>query len=311
MLFVGFYGWQSGFYKKIWPKAEVKYDAKGILILCLKSLEPSKESGIYAYDVPSKELKKIYAKEGIDFTLTNAVVNPQGNSLAFVEKNKDGASAINILDLKTKEVKSVFSQQRSDINWLKWSPDGLKLAYFFYAFRPPNETESAAKQRDKEWGVFVSDLDGNKKFITQGSNPYFISDELLAVVKNDGFWGVDLKTGEQKRLYKGLSINDAIQYDVADDLSMITWTIPSQKIFHLAALGKSSEEFILKNNRRISTVIYSLKISLDKKYIVAQRPGGLLIADTENLNAISLLELNKFLFYPGMVTDWVSSLNLN
>lgn len=289
-------------------KAAKEKPPQGVLLLTLWSIK-DKNAGIYSYDIARSELKEIYSKSASGPIFSSAALQPGGSLIAFAEKS-GGEVAIKTFDVGSKEVKNIIALGRGALDRVTWSPDGSKLAYAFYVLGK-KESEATKIPAPEGRRVAIVDLTGRQQIVDPGSSPFFISVDLLVVLKNDGFWQIDLKNGTKKRLLDRPSDANEAQYAFSPDFSMIAWTIPSQKKAYFATIN-GTETKTLKDIRGNDGLAYSLHFSPDKKYIAGYRIGNIMgnifYLNIQTLAVRSLLNLPDSLITDKIITDWVLSL---
>jgi len=164
------------------PKMEGK-----IYLSLLKNGEET--INLYQFDVEKKELKEF---------LPNAFVvnfSRDGKKIAFVS-GEAGNSQIFIADSDGKNIQQV-TKSKDEEGSIKtrpvFSPDGREIVF--------TKTKLLTDIFADEWDTYISDLNGNEKFLNPGIMPVFSPDgKYILILKGPGIYLLNLKTNELERV---------------------------------------------------------------------------------------------------------------
>lgn len=189
--------------------------------------------------------------------------SPSGDRLAFIS-GRDGAGAqIYILPMSGGEAEAVTSLAEGSVRNLRWSPDGMKIAFEFRDTHP-DRTSSATKLR-KEQGL---------------STPAWKITSLWYRLDGDGYFGqqrykiylLDLESGEVCPLYAESQI-DSYSFDWLPDSSGL---IVSHSVLDEPLLKRPNDQLFLVGLDGSAQQIGDL--NLGSKYNVTVSPCGQKIA---------------------------------
>lgn len=190
------------------------------------SLQPSAASSsvinIYKFDLLSKTINPLFSDKNNNI----AVKFSNDAKKAVFVSNRDGKSSqIYLADADGSNIKQITNSKNNLIKQTPViSPDKNRIAFVVYQNKMllpiPEERE-----------IYVSDLNGNEKFITKGVNPIFSSDgKSLLVLKNTGIYIIDLQSNKEdvvvplaKGKGKGFALVN-MQFSLSSGGDMLAWT---------------------------------------------------------------------------------------
>ena len=147
--------------------------------------------GIYAYDLITKELEEVLLGSAKREFLTSKI-SPNGSKVALSVLDSEGSMKLFVSNQNFAEMEEVpIGQPLTIIRNPSWSKDGTKIAFM-------GKYDDVSDAQDIEsWQVYVHDFKtASTSLLTNGTNPVFLPDGGIAVLKKDGLYRITFDDGQ-------------------------------------------------------------------------------------------------------------------
>jgi len=299
---------------------------KGKIYLTLTPNSYDSVTSLYAFDLKSKGLEKVYQSNRI--TITNKFSSDESlqayahliddgsffGSMQIFIANADGTNERQI-------TKSTTNFKRSPA----WSPDGRSLAFVGLKAQesdksvPDNwEVYEGDMSVPDNWGVYITDFEGNEKFISNGIFPMFSpKGKQLLMLKDDGLYLYDIDdyvNGQRVLNMIGGGAFYNMKVGLSDDGSMLAWANIDHGIIQLYNIHSWSP-FNMSVFQTLDSNAFWPVFSPDNRYLVAQKVDlennipvnqRLVVYDLESFEEETVLDLTDYVQDQMFVDDWKS-----
>lgn len=294
------------------------FDLSGGLYLTLTPKGQSTPLQSYVYDLKERTLKEFPLGEGENITTK---ISPDGTALAFAKaRPQDDYMQLFLSDTRTGKLRQLTDDTVTFKREPTWSAQNDQLAYIT-AELP--EGEERDPHLPESWNIYVTDLEGNTRFITEGYNPLFSPNgDALLLLKNDGLYlyALDEDNSAPQKVWPVLNelANSHMKLTLSHDpdKTVLAWTN-----HHASPDGElilfnvnSWEPFEMRLVHRIKRSAIFTAFSPDFQYLAVEvadpvpnetgRNLHIAIYDLETLSTEYLLDLNEFNGDFMWLTDW-------
>jgi dipeptidyl aminopeptidase/acylaminoacyl peptidase len=179
--------------------------------------------GIYDFDVAQGTLVPLAADTTADYLTSQ--YSPDGTMIAFARVDDEGmtimygASDLSSVDAITMP-EEVFIARNP-----VWSPDGSRIAF------TTRSDGTGSEMGLDEWSVHVYDLASRAvSRVATGTNPLYLPDGSLLVLREDGLHRLDEVTGTDTRIIP-MAMGEAaanMKLDVSNDGKRLVWAVPDR-----------------------------------------------------------------------------------
>ena len=288
----------------------------GTIYLSLIPNNFSEPEAIYSFDPKFRSLKRILIDNKTPSHLINYSLSSDGRkavfSLGVFDRDgiKEHYSQLFVSDSNGENRRPV-TKSNSDKKNPVWSPDGTLIA--FEATLNGERESDLVGRRVEQSGIFVTDLEGNERFITQGTQPHFSPDgDSVILLKNSGLYLANLESGQVERVWNmvgGLTYL-GMKLDVSDDKRLLAWS--SANVNDLMILDiESWKPFEAKVKDRYEVTGFWPRFSPDGKYLAFQevdpetiRGQRLVIYKLSDGTKDTVLDLTDYYQESLWVNDW-------
>lgn len=247
-----------------------------------------------------------------EFAMTAAVA-PDGRTMAYA-KYPDPKQQSGPLQLYTQAVAPISAapapaQITRSKTYLKrvpdWSPDGRQIAFMA---QPQAETLSFEPH---DWSVYVTDLQGNERRISDGEYPKWSKDgEKLVFVRDDGLYLYDLSAPPESALQKlwDGDVTSSMKLSISPSRDLVAWTSLGQKEIVLLKIDFKNK--MGKEVKRLASPSYWTAFSPDGRYLAVQETsddhnrGWLSVISLETGEKKKVRDLAAFDQKKMFLTDW-------
>ncbi len=213
---------------------------KGKIFLSLKPLASSSVINIYEFDLSSKKLIKFLTDDNI-FSDDNDIAlrfSIDTKKIVFISDRNGSGGQIFLANADGRHLKQITTNKNSLIKQTPvLSPDKNYIAFVAYQ-------NKGLLPLPEERKIYISDLNGNERFITNGVNPIFSPDgKSLLVLKNSGIYIVDLQSNKEivvapleKGKGKGFALVN-MQFSISLKGDMLAWTNIQKKQIYVSKIA--------------------------------------------------------------------------
>ena len=284
-------------------------DLNGKVFLTL-SPKDKNQTRLYTYDLKTKKLERIKP----NILAMTISISPDGKYSAFImfPRKVDGTLStttiqLHVRDRKSGEIEQITKSKTSLKRLPDWSPDGINIAFM---------AQDSSKKKffvPNDWDVYITDLSGNERFVTEGGYPKWSPDgKKLLLFKNDGLYLYNLASSGQgalKKLWNGkvyLNMKLAINQS-RDTIAWASIDTNETLIFKVDFENENVQGLKRINNRGFWSVF-----SPDNKYLIVQEVDWGATLSRPRLTAYTLagnekkeiLNLDNYNQGKMFLTDW-------
>ena len=294
---------------------KTSFDLKGNVYLTMRPLTNKDQINSYLFNTESSKLEEFLNP---DDNFTGPVkLSPDGEKLAFTSKDGDYRTQIFVKDLSSGLVDqitrgNVASKQVSD-----WSPDGSQIVFTGATVVENLGDLQKSFFYPETWDIYIADLEGNTRFITKGSQPFFSPDgKYLLCLKDSGLHLVDI---ESRKSVQAMPESDgtaaqSMKLAISDDRTMLAVSNANSNRLFVYKIG-SWKPFSLESGKSIHTVGFWPAFSPDNRYLVFEEvdidEGGhefvnprLVFYDLESFEKQEAIDLNQYIQKSMWISDW-------
>ncbi len=284
--------------------------AKGTIYLTLIPVNGNFSQGLYSFDLSSRKLEKLFVRDGKSF-LTNDFSPKRKDVMAFIMWSDDGNRQIFTRNNKSSIIRRLTKSNTKRKIDPEWSPNRREIA--FSARDIGNG--SVGQFIPEDWGVYVTDLEGNETFISKGIYPKWSPDgKKLLILKNDGLYVYnDNGKGNSNRVWEVVNgkAKFSMKIDVSVDGKMIAWSNAKDGVVVIIKV-KSWDPFEGSIYRVFKTSSFWPTFSTDGQFIVVQEINynmkdtnpRLVIYNIETMERETVLDLSDYKQDFMFVSDW-------
>ncbi len=197
----------------------------GRIYLSLKSNDAhdtAKTLDLYSFDIGTDELSVVLAEAG-QHTMTSRI-SPDGTQVAFASVGEDHSDIMRLF-VSDKEMRNMEEIAHDDDLVIKrnpvWSHDGTRIAF---AAKDNSDGDDVSVE---SWGVYVYETSTlSLDFVSKGTNPIFLPDDSLLILKNDGIHRVVQNTGADTLVLPASDPRANMRFDVSPDGTKLAWVLP-------------------------------------------------------------------------------------
>ena len=275
-----------------------------------------KEIDIYAVDVSSMQIENflvdVYGNRHLKFSA-------DGGKAVFISDRanpNDNIRQVYTANADLSDIKQItFSDENAKKSSPAFSPDRKQIVFTVLG-DDSGGNDKEAKFLPENSSIYMTDLNGNERFIVNGSNPMFSPDgKFLLALKSDGLYLVGLEFNDSKNVIP-LPDNAKTKYSTIMKLSMsangntIAWTNALASQIYIIKIS-SWNPFVYNLEKTITdTHAFWPVFSPDGKYLAFQEVDDnnvnprLAIIDLKNFNPIIKFNLGNYLPNAMWVTEW-------
>lgn len=176
---------------KVEPKI---HKLEGEMYLTLSPLDFD-EPNLYRLELPSFNLEPIF--EGSEHRNSMASFSPDSENMVFVRGyDEDWTSQLLILQKDTQEIVELTSRLDTLLRNPEFSKDGDSVVYWAYE-GDESPIPWGLGYEAEENTIYLMPIDGDSQKIANGVYPIFIEENVIAFIKNDGLYSLNLDTMEE------------------------------------------------------------------------------------------------------------------
>jgi len=247
-------------------------------------------------------------------------VSPDNGKLAFVSEDNDRMMQVFIKDLSSGSVDqitrgNILAKQVSD-----WSPDGNQVAFVGITVLESLGELKMSLFYPEAWDIYISDLEGNLQFITNGSSPFFSPDgKYLLCLKNSGFHLVDIETRQSVQAMPESegTAGRSMKLDLSNDRTMLALSNADGNGLFVYKIG-SWRPFSLESGKSVHTTGFWPVFSPDNQYLAFEEVDvvdigegehefvnpRLVFYDLESFEKQEAIDLNQYSQESMWISDW-------
>ena len=297
---------------------ETTFDLKGNVYLTMRPLDNKNQIKSYSFNAETSELEEFLNP---DNNFTGPVkLSPDNGKLAFVSEDNERMMQVFVKDLSSGSIKQITRGSILAKQVIDWSSDGSQIAFVGVA---PFESLRDLGQSlfyPEAWDIYITDLEGNMRFITKGTSPFFSPDgKYLLCLKNSGFHLVDI---ESRKSVQAMSESDgtagrSMKLDLSNDRTMLAVSNADGEGLFVYKIG-SWKPFNLESGKSVHTIGFWPVFSPDNRYlafeevdIVDTEEGKhkfvnprLVFYDLESFEKQKTIDLNRYSQESMWISDW-------
>lgn len=268
---------------------------------------------LFSYDTQTNAFTQVLAAAKRDYLTSK--ISPDGTRIVFASISSTHDEVQLLLgdrlmtDLREIGMDIPLGVKRSP----SWSPDSTKIVF-------SGKTDENGRVADVEkWGVYVYDISlSTTALVSTGTNPIFLPDGALAVLKKDGIHRIDIADMSDS-LVLGVATGTAssnMTFDVSRDGKHIVWATPESNSVRVMDVP-SWKPFRASTTADIAANVFWPVFSPGGEYISMEefdwevdgqkskvtRPR-LTMYSLRDGSRIALLNLEKFYQDKIFITDW-------
>lgn len=259
---------------------------------------------LHAYDIKTKTLSPLNEQTFGANTLSFA---PDGEKFVFSGWKETGNSQLYVINESAGYEKQLTTDALKRKRTPKWSPDGFSIAF--------TATESDSPEGVKDWGVYVSDLDGRVIRVAPGMYPLWLSETRGLFLGTDGIYAFDVS---QKALGKvirltGGNTTENMRIAISPDLKHFAWSIPDKGTIYIYDVA-SLDPLVFEKSKEIASNSFWVVFSPNSKYLAAQEvewgtletaPNPRIVAfNLKDDSRTELLNLSAYNQQAMFLSDW-------
>ena len=238
------------------------------IYLSLVPNERNITTGIYTFDLESRKLSPALVDLEGPSQNFNGSFSQDGQMFAFISREYgDEYAQLNVMDrnMKNKRPITTSPYHKKDP---RWSPDGNSIVFIVNSDGPESDNYIAVDT----WEVYITDLEGNERFISKGANPIFSPDgSKLIILRSNGLHLVDIQTKSDQLVWNmvGGVAYLGMKLDISNNGSLLAWSVPDDGEILIIKIN-SWEPFSGFIKDRIQSSSFWPRFSPDDTYLVAQ-----------------------------------------
>ncbi len=320
--------WFYDYFKNFSPEEKTLSWTKnlnGVVRLTLsdkKSGNSSSLFGLYIVDLGAAKREAIFNLKDGRLNMTEHV-SPDGLLSVYAsfpsaldKKNGEKNPQLFTRNLINGERKQITKSETLLKRNPEWSPDGRQIVFMAQAVHGASTVEGAGSDL-KKWSVFVTDLDGKERLISDGGYPQWLPDnQRLIVSREDGLYLCRLAADNKCERVLDLSSYAkaflSTKIDLSRDGRMLVYANPNTGEMILIKIS-SLDPFQLEISRIIKARVFWPIFSEDSQYLIAEevdyKPSNemkprLVVYRLDTLEKATLLNLDDFWQDKMFITDW-------
>ncbi len=279
------------------------------IYLSLVPNERNITTGIYSFDLESRKLKSAFVDMKIPSQNFNGSFSNDGEMFALISREYgDIYAQLHVVDKNMKNKKLITSSpyHKKDP---RWSPNGNSIAFIVNSDGP----ESNNYINVDTWKIYITDLKGNERFISNGANPIFSPDgSKLLILRSDGLHLIDIKTKSDELVWDmvGGIAYLGMKLDLSNSGSLLAWSVPDDGEILIIKID-SWEPFKGFIKDRIQSSSFWPRFSPDDTYLAAQEVDWgnndnqrLVIFDLNLKTKEVVLDLTDYVQTSMFIDDW-------
>ncbi|MBI5079646.1 PD40 domain-containing protein [Candidatus Wolfebacteria bacterium] len=264
--------------------------------------------GIYEFDLNSKQNKEFLVGKYDNFTLD---FSSDGVKKVFVS-NSPGGDIDNLFvnEGENSKSKQITFSSTTRKYYPLFSPDGNQIVFILSA--------KAYLPFPDDKRVYITDMNGNERFIISGTNPLFSPNgEDLLVLKNDGLYLVNINNKQSSRVIISPSgkVYPSMKLSLSKNYQMLAWSDARNgevTVFKIT----NWKPFSYSIYKKIPIKAFGLTFSPDNRYLalheaklnnrknVPPSQSRLVIYDLETMEWQEVADLSDYNQTQMWITDW-------
>ena len=261
-------------------------------------------SRLYQYNIKSKQLE---ALQEPTFGANSASVAPRGEELVFVGWEETKNAQLYIIDKTTGGFDQLTTDALRRKRTPQWSPDASRVAF--------TATESDSPDGVKDWGVYVSDLDGKVMKIAPGMYPLWLSPNRGLYLGEDGVYAFDIQNKAIGKVLplEGGTATQSMRVAISPDLKHFAWSVPGRGIIYVYDIT-SLDPLVLEKSKEITSSSFWVVFSPNGKYLAAKEVDwdtletapnpGIVAFGLKDNSRTELLDLSAYNQQAMFLSDW-------
>jgi len=300
---------------------EASFDLKGSVYLTMRPLannDYNDQVSSYLFNAETSELEEFLNP---DDNFTGPVkLSPDNDKLAFISEDDEHMMQVFVKDLSSGSVDQItrgiiLAKQVTD-----WSPDGSQVAFVGITVLDSLGDLEQSLFYPEAWDIYVADLEGNIRFITKGSSPFFSPDgKYLLCLKNSGFHLVDIETGQSVQAMpdRDGTAGRSMKLDLSNDRTMLALSNADGNALFVYKIG-SWKPFSFESGKNVHTRGFWPVFSPDNRYLAFEEVDmvdagegehefvnpRLVFYDLESFEKQKAIDLNQYSQTSMWISDW-------
>ena len=238
-----------------------------------------------------------------------ASFSDDNSKIVFISYRNGGIGQVFVADADGKNIKQITVSETIRKQLPVFSPNGKIIAFTVF----PSDVKTFLPEDQK---IYITDLDGNERFLTNGAHPMFLpGDKFVLVLKNDGLYMVSVENGVSSVVIKGGSAFTTMKLAFSKNRNMLVWTnFPNEVLIFKLSWDSSSgylNHFLYK---KILAGAFWAVFSPDGRYLAIQEAKNgnppararIVVYDLKTFEWEEIIDLGSYKQTAMWMTAWQS-----